>query len=352
MMNRNIPTIEISGDGYSFKKLLGISLVERNIMFLSAYGFKAINFNCEPDFVPNLGKFITNSFFLKNKDFSFSINLVQNSIININSNDIYNYNAIKMDRTDNILERIIKRKIANVGDEKDMRIASDLLFKSLDKPEAQSIFVFTNYVNRPLGKFFTYFIVNLNITPNFISFFSLIMAVLGSVLIMSGNYNQSILGIVLIQLSASLDCTDGPVARLKYLGTSFGGWLDSIFDKIVKFILYIAIGVGLYKTDTNEIYLYYSMALLFGNSMTHLIDFTYKINFPSQLKGSSSVVNKVVNKVVIRNILNSDLNILGFACIAIAFNFQEIYLITLMVYFNFLWITKMCKKYAVNLKLK
>jgi len=341
-MSKNIPTIEISLDGYAFKKLLGVSLIERNVRFLNAFGFKEINFNCDENLIGYLTDFISYDFFLNRESWSFSINSIQNSTFSLNSNDIFDYAGIESDKSEeNIFDRMNNRKIDTIKSKKDMRNASRLLFKLVDKPKAESIFIFTNVINRPLGKFFTYLIINLNITPNFISFFALVLAMLGSVLIMSGDYYLSLVAIILIQLSASLDCTDGPVAKLKYLSSSFGGWLDSVFDKISKLVLYVAIGVGLYNVNNNEMYLYFSMALLLGNSMTHLVDFMYKLHFNSFLSGYSVISHKVR----IRNILNSDLNILGFACIALAFKLQAIYLLVLMIYFNILWISKIFIKY-------
>ena len=347
-MNKNIPTIDISADGYGFRKLLGISLIERNVRFLINFGFEEINFNCDPDLVGDLTDFISDDFFLKKESWRFSFNSIHNSTVILNSNDVFDYSGIKPDKSEeSIFERMNSRKIVTINVDKDMRHAASLLFKLVDKPKAEGIFIFTNCINRPLGRVFTYFVINFNIAPNFISLFALVLAMFGSVLIMSGDYYQSLIAIILIQLSASLDCTDGPVAKLKYLGSNFGGWLDSVFDKIAKLILYISIGVGLYNVSDNEIYLYFSMALLFGNSMTHLVDFMYQIHFNSLLS-SHSVFNKKVginNKVKIKNLLNSDLNILGFACIALAFKAQEIYLLVLMIYFNILWISKIFIKY-------
>lgn len=186
--------------------------------------------------------------------------------------------------------------------------------------------------------------LRLDISPNFISCSGLLIAIIASYFVSIGNYSYSIIGVFLYQLSASLDCADGPVARLKYLESSFGGWLDTIFDKIVKFILYIAIGAGLYSATNEQIYLYLSIALLFGNSMTHILDFTHKMYFKSEHKEA-----KNINGIVIKNVFNSDLNILGFACFAIALNFQAFYLIILTIYFNFLWVVKIYRTYLNKL---
>jgi phosphatidylglycerophosphate synthase len=344
MNSKSTPTIVLIGNKYDFKKLLGVSLLERNIKFLSYYGFKEINLKCNADNVKYLKNFIENNLIHKEINSRIIINSVENSLITINNNEVYNYHAINLEDVQNFLGSINGRKITTIRSDVDFSSASNSLFKSIDKDRAESIFFFTNFVNRPVGKILTLFFLKFKISPNFISILSLLIAIVGSIYLMKGHYIDSIIGILLFQLSASLDCADGPVARLKYLGTSFGGWLDSIFDKVVKFILYLSMGVGLYILSDEVIYLYGSMALLFGNSMTHLVDFTYKINFDS-IQKEISLLDK---SLTLKNILNSDLNILGFACLAIAFNIQNIYLFTLAIYFNFLWIYKIYKKYSIK----
>jgi phosphatidylglycerophosphate synthase len=344
MMNRAIPTIELSGTSYDFLKLLGVSLLERNVKFLSFFGFYEVNFKCEPSKASDLEAFIKNNFVLKKDFFSFSINSNQQSEVNIFANQVFNYNQISIDSQISIQDNINNLNLAIITDDKLFLETSKLLFSVIDKKKAEKIFIFTNYLNRPIGKVLTHLLLRLDITPNLISCAGLFIAIIASCLVSTGNYSYSIIGVVLYQLSASLDCADGPVARLKYLGSSFGGWLDTVFDKVVKFILYIAIGTGLYNFTDEQIYLYLSIALLFGNSMTHIVDFTHKMYFKSKHIEASTI-----NSFVFKNIFNSDLNILGFACFAIALNLQTLYLIILTIYFNFLWVIKIYRTYLNKL---
>jgi len=339
-MNRAIPTIELSGTKYDYEKLLGVSLLERNVKLLSFFGFNEVNFKCEPDKTTYLEAFIKNNFNLKNDVFSYSVNSNQKSEVNIFANQVFNYNQINVDSRISIQENINNLNLAVITDDKVFLETSKLLFSLIDKKKAEKIFIFTNYLNRPIGRALSHKLLMFDITPNLISCTGLLIAIIASYLISTGNYSYSIIGVALYQLSASLDCADGPIARLKYLESSFGGWLDSIFDKIVKFILYIAIGAGLYNASNEQIYLYLSIALLFGNSMTHIVDFTHKMYFKS-----NHLEERSVDGIVIKNIFNSDLNILGFACFAIALNVQVFYLIILTIYFNLLWVIKIYRTY-------
>ena len=127
-MSKNIPTIEISLDGYAFKKLLGVSLIERNVRFLNAFGFKEINFNCDENLIGYLTDFISYDFFLNRESWSFSINSIQNSTFSLNSNDIFDYAGIESDKSEeNIFDRMNNRKIDTIKSKKDMEILCDYI---------------------------------------------------------------------------------------------------------------------------------------------------------------------------------------------------------------------------------
>ncbi|MCX8172542.1 MAG: CDP-alcohol phosphatidyltransferase family protein, partial [Archaeoglobaceae archaeon] len=81
-------------------------------------------------------------------------------------------------------------------------------------------------------------------TPNQLTFIGLILGSIAFALIITGNI---ILGAIFVFLSGFFDLLDGLVARTQRMVTNFGGFLDSVFDRYVDMLIFIAL--GLYGID-------------------------------------------------------------------------------------------------------
>ncbi|MFV2064345.1 MAG: HAD hydrolase-like protein [Chloroflexota bacterium] len=111
----------------------------------------------------------------------------------------------------------------------DKAMAEQLLSSQLTKPGDGWV---ARYLNRPLSRrIFTPLLLRLipGVTPNQVSALSLGVASGAGLSFFLG---QPLLGGVLVQLASVLDGSDGEIARLKKMETPFGGFLDSIFDRI------------------------------------------------------------------------------------------------------------------------
>lgn len=82
------------------------------------------------------------------------------------------------------------------------------------------------------------------ITPNTISIFCFLVGIIGCLGFLSSRWGLRILGAILLQLSSILDGCDGEVARLKLLKSKLGAWLDTVFDDVIKFVMFICLYVG------------------------------------------------------------------------------------------------------------
>jgi phosphatidylglycerophosphate synthase len=85
------------------------------------------------------------------------------------------------------------------------------------------------------------------LTPNAISLLGLALAVGAAAAFLQGNYWWSLLGAVLSYFSAIMDHVDGMVARLKFLESEFGMWLESAVDFASYFFIFTGLAVGLYR---------------------------------------------------------------------------------------------------------
>ncbi len=76
--------------------------------------------------------------------------------------------------------------------------------------------------------------VKAGLTPNVITFSSLILSIIAGVVLWKGYF---IAGIVFILLTSFTDMLDGATARAGNMGTVFGGILDHVLDRYAEFFI-------------------------------------------------------------------------------------------------------------------
>ena len=92
---------------------------------------------------------------------------------------------------------------------------------------------FSLYVSRKLSRLVSGVLVRLPITPNQITLLSFFIGIVACWFFLQGGYRYSMLGAVVLYTSIILDCSDGEVARLKFMSSRYGGLLDSLCDSTV-----------------------------------------------------------------------------------------------------------------------
>jgi phosphatidylglycerophosphate synthase len=75
-------------------------------------------------------------------------------------------------------------------------------------------------------------LMHTRITPNAISWITLALALVSALLIALPAHGAIIAGGLLHMFMRVVDCIDGEIARLRYQGSVFGAWLDTIGDGI------------------------------------------------------------------------------------------------------------------------
>lgn len=92
---------------------------------------------------------------------------------------------------------------------------------------------FSIHVSRKLSRLVSGVLVRLPITPNQITLLSLFIGLAACWFFLQGGYRYSVMGAVVLYASIILDCSDGEVARLKFMYSKYGGLLDSLCDSTV-----------------------------------------------------------------------------------------------------------------------
>jgi archaetidylinositol phosphate synthase len=88
---------------------------------------------------------------------------------------------------------------------------------------------------KPVGNFIGRFL-----KPNQITLMSLVLGILAFFLIIN---NKIALGAIFVLLSGIFDFLDGIVARSRNMVTDFGGFLDSVSDRYVDIMIFLALGI-------------------------------------------------------------------------------------------------------------
>jgi len=105
------------------------------------------------------------------------------------------------------------------------------------------------YLNRKVSVVLTRLFLRLGLSPNAVTVLSLVIGLLAAAAIAVGSYAAGILGSLLFQLSAIIDCCDGEVARLTHTESAFGEQLDLVADNIVHIAVFAGVAWAVYLRE-------------------------------------------------------------------------------------------------------
>ena len=156
--------------------------------------------------------------------------------------------------------------------------------RSLKIPGAEEIFDLILY--RPVAFVFVKTIYRLPITPNQVTFLSLLASLASAWYFSIGSYAALIRGAVWYAIANILDCSDGQLARLQQSGTPLGRLVDGMVDYISSIAIFLGIGIGLAGRDAA----FWLPAILCGaSSALHAIVFDhYQSEFIFLVRGTNT----------------------------------------------------------------
>jgi hypothetical protein len=106
--------------------------------------------------------------------------------------------------------------------------------------------IVSKFLNRPISRVITRFLLRLPITPNTCTILSFALAPVAFVFLVRGDYTGFLVGTALFQLINILDGCDGEIARAKYLDSERGRRLDAFCDFVANLIFVLCLGIGLF----------------------------------------------------------------------------------------------------------
>jgi phosphatidylglycerophosphate synthase len=115
-------------------------------------------------------------------------------------------------------------------------------------------------VARPLAAVLLVPLAKFRITPNQITFLSLLTFVAAMVVLaLKPGQAWLVAAVGILELSYVLDCCDGQLARLKHLSSPVGAHLDFLMDELKAFLLIAATGIRLWRADQLDVWLVESL---------------------------------------------------------------------------------------------
>ncbi len=129
----------------------------------------------------------------------------------------------------------------DIDTEKSLKYAKQRLLDSLSKPTDGII---SRLLNRRISKHITRQLVETDITPNMVSIIAFLLIVFSSVFFALGEWVYLLIGGILVQFSSILDGCDGEIARLRFTGSRYGAFLDSILDRYADSLIIFGLAYG------------------------------------------------------------------------------------------------------------
>ena len=136
-----------------------------------------------------------------------------------------------------------------------MSFFSDIadVYRKTKKPKD---ILWNRFVARPLAAVLLVPLARTRISPNQITFLSLLTFVGAMVMLALERGHLGLVAAVLVlEVSYVLDCTDGQLARLKHKASPVGAHLDFLMDELKAFLLVAATGIRLWQSDGHELWL-------------------------------------------------------------------------------------------------
>ncbi|MEE9158188.1 MAG: sugar phosphate nucleotidyltransferase [Gammaproteobacteria bacterium] len=125
----------------------------------------------------------------------------------------------------------------------------------------------SHYLNRPLSRWMTGYLVLTPITPNQISFMSWVLSCFAAFLLAISGYTALALGGIIAQFASIIDGCDGEVARLKHSESQSGGWFDAVLDRYADAFLLFGLTWHVFTANNTHLSLLIGFAAIIGSFM-------------------------------------------------------------------------------------
>lgn len=143
----------------------------------------------------------------------------------------------------------------------------------------------TNWLYENFRYFWVWIFLRLGFSANQLTVFWGILGVAGLFLMAVGDYWMMIIGLVVLNFAIYLDEVDGAVARLGKTMTKRGQYIDAIDHYVHFYLVFLAIGIGLFRMSGEILWFYLGVFTSFMYIFNSTVkDTLYKSFFSSDKK--------------------------------------------------------------------
>ena len=101
--------------------------------------------------------------------------------------------------------------------------------------------VISTLINRRISLRISKFLAKTNVSPNQITVMSFLLSLLSIPFFLVSSWISNIIGGLIVQLHNIVDGCDGEIARLKFMESKYGAWLDGVLDRCSDFLILLAV---------------------------------------------------------------------------------------------------------------
>jgi phosphatidylglycerophosphate synthase len=127
--------------------------------------------------------------------------------------------------------------------------------------------IFNRRCGRPLSKL----LVHTEVSPNTVTVASMVIGLASAWFFAVGRPGDVLLGAVLFQISAIVDCVDGDLARVLFKESRSGKWLDLVADQVVHIGVFAGIAIGLARTNQSPDALWLGLSAVVGAALSFAV---------------------------------------------------------------------------------
>lgn len=169
----------------------------------------------------------------------------------------------------------------DIDDREALQQAKKILTRQLIKPTDGPV---SRRLNRKLSIWISTKLCQFNISPNHLTLFSFLLALLSGVFFFCGGYPKIVIGGFLAQLSSIIDGCDGEIARLKFKQSKFGEFLDRTLDRYADSFIILGMTYACFRVIGSDLVWIVGFLALLGSFMNSYTALQYDRFLTSKIK--------------------------------------------------------------------
>ena len=149
----------------------------------------------------------------------------------------------------------------------DVKDATDKVFLATLK-QTDGIYARTN---RRVSLRISKLLVNTPVTPNMMTLMVLFFSIIAGLLFSLGTYGAMVAGSLMSWFSSMLDGSDGELARVRFQVSPFGEWFEMVCDYLYYILVFVGIGVGLFRQTGDLIWMWMGLGSVLGVVLSFVV---------------------------------------------------------------------------------